>query len=231
MDESEQTAELTAAEEQQSEEQTFDDTSSDETDNTSEETLEAEKPEVKKPNRAQERIRETISRAKRAEQERDYYKSLAEGRQARTQDDDGVDDTGIDPTKFAQSLERRTLGKAEQLVTTRLEAIQAEQDFPELKSSRIFQNLAKAYVSEGHTPYEAAMLAKEDYDAELKTRVEDKAKRQTADRNLRSATFSPSGTTTHKADSDFTEAQIASMSRDEYEKNLPKILKQYGIRN
>lgn len=217
MEESEQIVEQTTTEEQQSEEQSLDETSSEQSDNTTEEST--QEPEVKKPSRAQERIQDLVK-------ERNYYKQLAQGKQAKSDDIEGVDETGIDPNKFAQSITKRTESAAERIVNTRLEAMQAEQDFPDIKTSKVLQNMAKGYVSDGLSPYEAAAAAYEDYQAEIKTKEQSAAKRVQADKTLRSSSFTPSGNTTGKSEHIFTQEEISRMSPSEYEQNREKIFVQ-----
>lgn len=221
MDESAETVEQTTAEEQQSEEQTLDETSSTEQseDITSEETIET--PEVKRPSRAQERIRDLIREKKELE------------RQLQTRQTDtleGVTEDGIDPQIFAQSVLQKAAQQSQSTATAQIQALQAEQEFPELKTSKIFQTLAKGYVMEGYSPYEAAMMANEDYQEEVKATNEKAAKKVQADKTLRSATYTPTGTQQNKADHVFTDAEIAAMDHKTYEANRKKIFKQQGIK-
>lgn len=220
---SEETPEITGAEEQQSEEEIIEQDSSETEveDTASEETI--KEPESK-PNRAQERIRETIARAKKAEQEAAYWRNLAQQPQ-----ENGVSEDGIDPVRYAEQVKRDTLVATNQSVSVQIEALRAEQDFPELKTSKVLQSMAKGYIADGYKPYEAAQLAYEDYLEEVNNKKEDAKKRSLADKNLRSATYSPQGKKVSPSDG-FTPEEIDNMSTSEYEKNKSRILKQYGIR-
>lgn len=176
-------------------------TSSEETETTAKE--EAEKPK----SRASERIRELIAQKKALE--------------ARVQkrEIEGVDETGIDPTRFAQSVEERAGQSAAETAKAEIEYYRAEQDFPLVKDNTMVRSRAAVLVDDGYSPYQAAEIASLEW-----TESTGGNKRQKASASMRQSTQIPSaGKTNVKTSDTFTRSEIANMSPQEYVKNQKAI--------
>lgn len=212
-------------EEVSSETEVVEDTTSEET----QETESVEQPETK-PTRAENRIRETIARAKTAEARAAQLERELQTMRGSQQSYEGIDDSGIDPKKYGDSVLEKARAEARleasQATDRRIEALRAEQDFPELKSNRLVQRSAQGYIAEGYTPYQAAQLAMEDFEDFRTSESRNIAKRNEADTAIRRTTYTPKGTNNSKSGHVYTEAEIASMSNDEYEANHDKIMDQ-----
>lgn len=185
--------------------------SSEETENTAE--AETEQP---KKSRASERIRELVAQKKALEaQLRDREPEI-----------EGVDETGIDPNKFADSLSKRTASSAQKVAQETLEYFRAEQDFPVVKDNTFVRSRAGELVDQGFSPYQAAEIAALEWQ---ETTGQETRKKATS--NLKQKSQIPSAGKKQSSSSGFTRAEIAKMSPQEYVKNEAAIqaqLEKYG---
>jgi len=189
----------TNAEESEASEET-----SQESDTPSEETINTAEEEAEKPkSRASERIRELIAQKKALEA------------QVQRQEIEGVDETGIDPTRFAQSVEQRANQSAANIAQSTIDYYEAEREFPLVKDNNMVRSRAAVLVDDGYTYRQAAEIAT----LEWNEATGDNKRRQ-ASTNLRQTTQIPSAGKTKVQSSDtFTRAEIAKMSPQEYVKN------------
>ncbi len=190
------------------------DTSSEETGEEAE-TAETE-PEQPKKSRASERIRELVAQKKALEAQLRYREPEIEG----------VDETGIDPNKFADSLSKRTASSAQKVAQETLEYFRAEQDFPVVKDNTFVRSRAGELVDQGFSPYQAAEIAALEWQ---ETTGQETRKKATS--NLKQKSQIPSAGKKQSSSSGFTRAEIAKMSPQEYVKNEAAIqaqLEKYG---
>jgi hypothetical protein len=190
------------------------DTSSEETGEEAE-TAEAETEQPKK-SRASERIRELVAQKKALEA------------QLRNRDPEieGVDETGIDPSKFADSLSKRTASSAQKVAQETLEYYRAEQDFPVVKDNTFVRSRAGELVDQGFSPYQSAEIAALEWQ---ETTGQETRKKATS--NLKQKSQIPSAGKKQSSSSGFSRAEIAKMSPQEYVKNEAAIqaqLEKYG---
>lgn len=185
--------------------------SSEETENTAE--AETEQP---KKSRASERIRELVAQKKALEaQLRDREPEI-----------EGVDETGIDPNKFADSLSKRTASSAQKVAQETLEYFRAEQDFPVVKDNTFVRSRAGELVDQGFSPYQAAEIAALEWQ---ETTGQETRKKATS--NLKQKSQIPSAGKKQSTSTGFSRAEIAKMSPQEYVKNEAAIqaqLEKYG---
>jgi hypothetical protein len=190
------------------------DTSSEETGEEAE-TAETESEQPKK-SRATERIRELVAQKKALEaQLRDREPEI-----------EGVDETGIDPNKFADSLSKRTASSAQKVATQTLEYFRAEQDFPAVKDNNFVRSRAGELVDQGFSPYQAAEIASLEWQE-----TTGQVNRKQATSNLRQKSQIPSAGKKQSSSTGFSRAEIAKMSPQEYVKNEAAIqaqLEKYG---
>lgn len=185
--------------------------SSEETENTAE--AETEQP---KKSRATERIRELVAQKK----------ALEAQLRSREPEIEGVDETGIDPNKFADSLSKRTASSAQKVATQTLEYFRAEQDFPVVKDNTFVRSRAGELVDQGFSPYQAAEIASLEWQE-----TTGQVNRKQATSNLRQKSQIPSAGKKQSASSGFSRAEIDKMSPQEYVKNEAAIqaqLEKYG---
>jgi hypothetical protein len=185
--------------------------SSEETENTAE--AETEQP---KKSRATERIRELVAQKKALE---------AQLRQ-KEPEIEGVDETGIDPNKFADSLSKRTASSAQKVAQQTLEYFRAEQDFPVVKDNNFVRSRAGELVDQGFSPYQAAEIASLEWQE-----TTGQVNRKQATSNLRQKSQIPSAGKKQSTSSGFSRADIDKMSPQEYVKNEAAIqaqLEKYG---
>jgi len=186
--------------------------SSEETENTAE----AEAEEPKKESRASQRIRELVAQKK----------ALEAQLRNREPEIEGVDETGIDPNKFAASLSKRTASSAQKVAQETLEYYRAEQDFPVVKDNTFVRSRAGELVDQGFSPYQAAEIAALEWQ---ETTGQETRKKATS--NLKQKSQIPSAGKKQSSSSGFTRAEIAKMSPQEYVKNEAAIqaqLEKYG---
>lgn len=204
-------------------------------------TPEDTKPEAERPNRSQERIRDTIAQKKEAEriayeksQEADYWKAQALANQPiQTEEYDGVTDEGIDPQKFAQSLEAKLIKKFEELQGKTLTQSQFSRELSEASKDPIMRSevaqrsVTRIINSENVSPLQALELYKEEMQ-ELKTSMANSSQvRNEAGQLVRQETANPSSARgSSGGDKNFTREQIASMDMDTYTKNATEINRQ-----
>lgn len=193
-------------------------------DTTSEETTEipaeAEEVEAEKPkrtSRASERIRELVAQKKELEAQLKRRAPL-----------DGVDETGIDPERFAQSIEIRS----SQATAETLEYYKAENEFPLVKDNTMVRSRAAVLVDDGYTPIQAAEIATLEWNESIGNSAAESAKRKNANAKMRQNTQIPSaGKSIKTSDSSFSRAEIDRMSPQDYVKNASAIqaqLEKYG---
>lgn len=188
--------------------------SSEETGNTAE----AEPEAPKRTSRASERIRELVAQKK----------ELEARLQKQTPQLEGVDETGIDPERFAQSVERRATQTADEAARAALEYYKAETEFPLVKDNTMVRSRASVLVDEGYTPTQAAEIATIEWN---ETTGNQSARRKEASAKMRQTTQIPSAGKAVQSSDTFTRAEIAKMSSSEYVKNASAIqaqLEKYG---
>lgn len=195
---------------------------------SSEETLNTAKEESGKPepkrSRASERIRE-LNAQKKALEARLQQQQIQEPQL------EGVDETGIDPQRYAESVKEQARREALNAVQLSQEFNQAFQQFPVVKENNLVRARAAELFDEGYTPVQAAEIASLEFE-ETQTALSQKSTtRQVAKQKSREGTYIPSAGRPVREDSEFTEEEISKMSIDEYERNKDAIFKQYGIRN
>lgn len=199
---------------------------------SSDEDASAEEPpttDSKKPredrNKAQERIRDVIASRKKAEAERDYWRNQAESKNSTL---DGVTDDGIDPQKFAKSLQDQTVkaavAAATQQATFQAEIAQVRTD--PLMAKELHQIQVSNLIGQGYSPSEALSVYKEELkELEADILASDKSRRS-ADAKAKASGTVPSGTRAKQASSSFTMAEIDKMDTDTYRQNQAEIKRQ-----
>lgn len=203
-------AEVTEAQETEEVEE-----SSEETENTAE--VKTEKPK----SRASERIRELIAQKK----------ALEARLQEKEPQIEGYDDTGIDPTKFAQSLEKKASLTANKAAQSTVEYYIAEKEFPLVKENTFVRSRAGELVDQGYSPVQAAELASLEWQETTGQEAKKVVQRQKANQNLRNGAQIPSAGKKVASNGNFTRAEIAAMKPQEYVKNQAAIqaqLEKYG---
>jgi hypothetical protein len=200
------------------------DTPSEETSEAEEaetETAEAEPAKPKRTSRASERIRELIAQKKALE---------AQLRQ-KEPEIEGVDDTGIDPNRFADSLERRTARTAQTIAQSTLEYYRAEQDFPLVKENNLVRSRAGELVDQGYSPIQAAEIASLEWHEITGQEIKKTTQRKQAASNLRAGAQIPQAGKKVSTSGMFTRSEIDRMKPAEYVKNQAAIqaqLEKYG---
>jgi len=198
------------------------DTASEETIETPAETQEVETEKPRKTSRASERIRELIAQKK----------ALEAQLQIRTEPQlEGVDDTGIDPTKFAQSLEKRANQTASNAAQSTVEYYIAEKEFPLVKENTFVRSRAGELVDQNYTPLQAAEMASLEWQEITGQFAQKEVQRQKASQTLRQTSQIPQAGKKVESSSMISRAEIARMTPGEYVKNQSAIqtqLEKYG---
>jgi len=187
-----------------------------EADEVEAETAETEAEKPKKESRASQRIRELVAQKK----------ALEAQLRSKEPEIEGVDETGIDPSKFADSLSKRTASSAQKVATETLEYFRAEQDFPAVKDNTFVRSRAGELVDQGFSPYQSAEIAALEWQE-----TTGQATRKQATSNLKQKSQIPSAGKKQSSSNGFTRAEIAKMSPQDYVKNENAIqaqLEKYG---
>lgn len=213
-------AEETATDDASEEQTDIEDSSEseEEDDNSSEEMKNTETDvENDKQPRANKRIRELIK------QRNEWKEKYIEAAKNRPQGN-GVDEDGIDPNKFRESLKSdilaETAGKNLDSNDTQLKT-DALKDFDFMKEE-IWQIEATNYVKQGYDPYTAAQMVEKKINYLRGIEKKNVELQNKADQKHKSNSYQTSGSTKAN-DGIFTQEQIEKMSHKEYEKNLEKI--------
>jgi len=207
-------------EEAEASEEQSEDTSSEGTENTAE--VESKAPRT---SRANERIRELIAQKKELEAQLSV--------KPQEPNIEGVDETGIDPNRFAESVLRQAEQKADQRYIFNRAIDEATRRFPEVAKNDLVGTRATALMSEGYDPIQAAEIATLEWREQLEMVNRKSTQRQNAGARMRQgASMSSAGQSGSTSGSDhFTRSEIAKMTPDEYEKNAKAIqsqLEKYG---
>lgn len=187
-----------------------------------ENTVKAE-PEAPK-SRASERIRELVAQKKELEARLQ--------KQEQEPQIEGVDETGIDPSRFAQSVMRKAENVADQKYNYNRSIDEARQKFPEVAENELVGTRATALMGEGYSPVQAAEIATLEWKEATDREIKKSTQRKNAGENMRANAVIPSaGKTVKQSDGTFTRAEIAKMTPQEYTRNAPAIqsqLEKYG---
>jgi hypothetical protein len=180
-------------------------------------------PEAPKKSRANERIRELVAQKKELE---------AQLAQAPETNIEGVDETGIDPNRFAESVLKQAETKADQRYGYNRAIDEARQKFPEVAENELVGTRATALMSEGYNPIQAAEIATLEWRDQVDKVKTKSAQRQSAGEKMRQgATMAQAGKSNKATGGSFTRSEIAKMSPAEYTKNAKQIqsqLEKYG---
>lgn len=144
---------------------------------------------------------------------------------------DGVTPEGIDPEKYAASVEARARAGARD-ESARMANFTREMDraiaaHPILKDNEVAQLQVSALINQGYSPMEAAEIYMED-----RRSIEEEARSTKADRKeagdaARKDAVVPAAGKAPKTTA-FTEAQIAAMDNETYKKNQAEIKRQWA---
>ncbi len=190
-----------------------------------ENTAEAE-PETPKTSRATERIRELIAQKKELEAQNRALKAQSEPQL------DGVDETGIDPNRFAESVLKQAEARADQKYSYNRQIDEATQKFPIVAENELVGTRATALMQEGYSPVQAAEIASLEWQDATEKEISRSTQRKQAGANLRAEASIQSAGKAVKTDSgNFTRAEIINMSPADYTKNASAIqaqLEKYG---
>lgn len=201
------------------------DTSSEETETTAtDEVSDTEsEPAPKKTSRASERIRELIA-------ERNRYKEAAErGLPQQPNQIDGVDEDGIDPRRFSQTVVKTAEQRAQEIVQFEMEKAQALQQYDWLRTSEVAQHQVSALIDRGFTPLQAAEIVDLER-AQIAEEIAGKSKaRKEASQTVRQTAQLPSAGRETVSDG-YTDSDIERMDIRDYEKNRAEILKSMGVK-
>ncbi len=193
--------------------------SSEGTENTAE--VETEAP--KKESRASERIRELIAQKKELEAR------LAKAPETHIE---GVDESGIDPNRFAESVLKQAEAKSDQRYSYNRSIDEARQKFPEVAENELVGTRATALMADNYTPLQAAEIATLEWREQIDRAAKKSAQRQNAGEKMRQgASMSAAGKADKASSGSFTRADIAAMTPAEYTKNAKAIqtqLEKYG---
>lgn len=142
---------------------------------------------------------------------------------------DGVTDEGIDPQKFAASLQAQTLQQTRDVtqaqVAFQFEIMEVRKD-PVL-ASKVAQEHISSLINQGIKPTEALEIYKDDLkriEADVLARAKNRKEANEATRE--GTTISSSGKSSERNTGSYTWAQIDSMPMDEYRKNQAEIKRQ-----
>jgi hypothetical protein len=144
---------------------------------------------------------------------------------------EGYDETGIDPTKFAQSLEKKASQTASNTAQSTVEYYMAEKEFPLVKENSFVRSRAGDLVNDGYTPFQAAELAALEWQEATGQEAKKVVQRQKASQNLRQASQIPTAGKKVETSGSFSRSEIAKMSPSDYVKNQSAIqaqLEKYG---
>jgi len=210
----------TNAEETEASEEQSEDISSEETENTAQ--VESEKPQ--RESRATERIREFFAQKKELEAQ------LRE----RTQEPqiEGVDETGIDPNRFAESVLKQAEKKADSRYQYNRALDEATRKFPIVAENELVGTRATALMSEGYSPIQAAEIAALEWQDQTEKIIKSSSQRRDAgDKMRQGASINAAGKATSSGSGNFTRSEIANMTPAEYTKNAKAIqmqIEKYG---
>lgn len=188
-----------------------------------ENTAEAEPEKPQKESRASERIRELIAQKKELEAR------LAKAPETHIE---GVDESGIDPNRFAESVLKQAEAKSDQRYSYNRSIDEARQKFPEVAENELVGTRATALMSDGYTPIQAAEIATLEWRDQIDKAAKKSAQRQNAgDKMRQGASMSAAGKADKASSGRFTRSEIAAMTPAEYTKNARAIqtqIEKYG---
>jgi len=205
-------------EETEASEEASEDTSSEETEKPAE--VETEKPQ--KESRASGRIRELISQKKELEAQ------LAEAPKPQLE---GIDETGIDPNRFAESVIKQAEEKSDKRYSYNRALDEATRQFPEVADNQLVGTRATALMSEGYNPIQAAEIATLEWNEQVGKATAKSTQRQNAGAKMRQGASMSAGKSNQAGSSSFTRADIDKMTPQEYTKNAKQIqtqIEKYG---
>ena len=141
---------------------------------------------------------------------------------------DGVTDEGIDPQKFAASLQAQTLQQTRDVtnaqVAFQLEIVEVRKD--PVMASQVAQEHVSSLINSGIKPTEALEIYKDDLKRiEAEVLAKSKTRKEANDATREGTTISSSGKSSAPSGT-YTWAQIDSMPMDEYRKNQAEIKRQ-----
>lgn len=222
----EETTEESSPEVNEATEEESTDTPTDESLNQSTEeapTQDEPKPkEERRGSKASERIQQLIA------ERNELARKLAGNNQPEQPAYDGVDESSIDPDKFATSVVQKARQEARQEINYQNSLAQAASQFPMVAQSDLVGGRATALMAEGYTPFQAAEMATLEFQQTIETELSKSKIRSTADQRIRQNTGIPSAGRPAPS-ATFSDTEIANMSPAEYAKNRTAILKQNGI--
>lgn len=188
-----------------------------------ENTAEVEPEAPKKESRASERIRELIAQKKELEAR------LAKAPETHIE---GVDESGIDPNRFAESVLKQAEARSDRRYGYNRAIDEARQKFPEVAENELVGTRATALMSDGYTPVQAAEIATLEWRDQIDKAAKKSAQRQNAGEKMRQgASMSAAGKADKASSGGFTRSEIAAMTPAEYTKNARAIqtqIEKYG---